>query len=323
MAAPSGITWGSTVTGSKSTRQGKLGIYKKLTTTATKITVHVEVWVWCRYAISDVNNELYADWTDEATTNRGSKNVEAKANSGSGWSTSNQIKLADYTKEYTRNESAKTEYFSAKLTGIDLLATMTHSISFTIAALSKYTISYDGNGGIGEKESDSVYHGSGYSVEPNVFTYDHHTFAGWNSKADGSGIVYGTSIASVTSNITLYAQWKADSHKVAFNGNGGFINGSEIETRTITYGEIIVGLPEAVKEGSKFVGWNSKADGSGEMYTTTIEVLGDMILYAIYSEDNNAYVKTAESYKLGETHVKVSEYEVGEIYVRTSAGYRK
>lgn len=75
-----------------------------------------------------------------------------------------------------------------------------------------YTLKFDANGGSGPQKEDIT-----FNVEKNTINVGTHalykegcTFAGWNTKADGSGI----SVASnadytpVLANTTLYAQWK-------------------------------------------------------------------------------------------------------------------
>ena len=68
-----------------------------------------------------------------------------------------------------------------------------------------------------------------------------YTFAGWNTKADGSGTSYGAgSELSENSNITLYAQWKINRYNVTLiTGEGvtGTLSANEAaynETVTVT-----------------------------------------------------------------------------------------
>lgn len=54
MPAPSGITWGS-ISGDL----GRLGIYTKLTTTATETIANVQVWLWTKGPCEDTNGKDY------------------------------------------------------------------------------------------------------------------------------------------------------------------------------------------------------------------------------------------------------------------------
>ena len=68
-------------------------------------------------------------------------------------------------------------------------------------------ITFDKNGGSGTMSSQKAAYGTGTQLNTNTFT-NSGTFAGWNTRADGTGTHYddGGSIV-VTQDITLYAQW--------------------------------------------------------------------------------------------------------------------
>lgn len=93
-------------------------------------------------------------------------------------------------------------------------------------------IRYDPNGGDGDafkKVGDS-----GTTVttaEAGVFLRKGHTFAGWNTKADGTGTAYkagaGIAYPAEGQTLTLYAQWEANAYKTEFRDWRG---------RTITSG---------------------------------------------------------------------------------------
>ena len=56
------------------------------------------------------------------------------------------------------------------------------------------------------------------TLPSNPFTYEGHTFTGWNTAADGSGTPYadGASV-TLTGNTTLYAQWDEESNYIPVN----------------------------------------------------------------------------------------------------------
>ena len=68
-------------------------------------------------------------------------------------------------------------------------------------------VNYHGNGGTWD--GTSVYGNTNTTVETNLFTYEGHTFIGWNTAADGSGTSYavGDPISYGSGTIDLYAQW--------------------------------------------------------------------------------------------------------------------
>ena len=139
MAAPSGTVWGGIVGG-----YGRIGIYVRLINTNTQTTRHTEVWFWSKYSVDDSNNTLYYDDNaTNATTSKGSVNINTTVDSGSGWSTSNQVKLKEYDYTFTRGTSSSKRYVSAKLKDVDVVGgIMSVSASYTIPALTKYTIKY-------------------------------------------------------------------------------------------------------------------------------------------------------------------------------------
>lgn len=107
------------------------------------------------------------------------------------------------------------------------------------------------------------------------------TFAGWNTKADGTGKAYavGGSLA-VDADITLYAQWSKGAFTVTFNANGGE-NTMDVQT-------YVRNVPQALKAnaftrvGYTFTGWNTAADGNGTGYTDGQELTltQDLVLFA-------------------------------------------
>ncbi|WP_166083497.1 InlB B-repeat-containing protein [Erysipelothrix anatis] len=76
----------------------------------------------------------------------------------------------------------------------------------------RYTVTYNANGGSGSMARDTVTYGSRFGAKNNTFTRSGYTFAGWNERANGSGVGWaqnpnGTWVWDYTSNVTLYAQW--------------------------------------------------------------------------------------------------------------------
>ena len=99
MAAPSGTTWGSIVGG-----YGRIGIYTSVSSSATTTTVSVQVWFWSKYTVSDSSNKYYFDTASSATTSRGSVSIKTTVASGSGWSSTNQVKIGSSTFTYSRDK---------------------------------------------------------------------------------------------------------------------------------------------------------------------------------------------------------------------------
>lgn len=105
-----------------------------------------------------------------------------------------------------------------------------------------------------------------------------YTFAGWNTKADGSGKHYAADYftnpdtrVELTEDTTLYAQWTRGSYTIAYDANGG-------EDDTVPDGGPTGMAPQTVafdaddctltpmnfkKLGYHFASWNTQPDGSG------------------------------------------------------------
>ena len=93
-------------------------------------------------------------------------------------------------------------------------------------------IRYDPNGGDGDAFRKAGDPGTtATTAEAGVFLRKGHTFAGWNTKADGTGTAYkagaGIAYPAEGQTLTLYAQWEANAYKTEFRDWRG---------RTITSG---------------------------------------------------------------------------------------
>ena len=72
-----------------------------------------------------------------------------------------------------------------------------------------FIVTYDANGGEGTMEPDTFYYGAAKSLSNIKYTKPDYDFIGWNTKADGTGILYyNNQELMISKNITLYAQWK-------------------------------------------------------------------------------------------------------------------
>ncbi|MGI6721035.1 MAG: InlB B-repeat-containing protein [Anaerovoracaceae bacterium] len=129
-----------------------------------------------------------------------------------------------------------------------------------------FKVSFDANDGEGTMDPQSLDYGRETALTTNTFTRKGYTFTGWNTAADGSGTAY-TDGAQVTTkqDMTLYAQWSANTYNVSFNANGG--KGS-MDTQSLEYGRDAELAKNTFKrDGYSFTGWNTAADGSGTAYT--------------------------------------------------------
>lgn len=147
-------------------------------------------------------------------------------------------------------------------------------------------LTYDGNGNTSGHVDGVTGRPGDVKVAANGFACTGHTFTGWNTRADGSGTAYKAGGAlHLDADATLYAQWRANAYKVAFDANKG--TGTMVD-ETFAYDR-----PQALtangfkRDGYTFTGWNTKPDGSGDGYADGQEVLnltakdgGTVTLYA-------------------------------------------
>ena len=90
-----------------------------------------------------------------------------------------------------------------------------YKVEITEGTLTVYgQISYNANGGIGTApEADRFDAGDTYTVKENMFKRAGYTFGSWNTRPDGTGTQYAENaqITALQNNVTLYAQWIANS----------------------------------------------------------------------------------------------------------------
>lgn len=120
----------------------------------------------------------------------------------------------------------------------------------------------------------------------------------WNSKADGTGTSYGMDDTGITyaslakSNtstvkdmtVTVYANWHPNKYTINYNSNKGT---GTMDAQSVTYDSEDKILQNKFKRsGYAFVGWNTKADGTGTDYkagdSASMDVIngGSTTLYA-------------------------------------------
>lgn len=294
MAAPSGIVWGSVVGG-----YGRIGIYKSISNTNTESTMTVQVWFWSKYSVDDSNNTFYytmSSSSSSAKDSKGAVSVKTSVASGEGWSTSNQVKLFEYTHAtITRGTSAQTRYIYAKLADIDRVGgTMYASTTVSIPALTKYTVSYNANGGSGAPSSQSKYYGKTLTLSSTKPTRTGYTFKGWATSSSGS-VAYASG-ASYTANasVTLYAVWQAKTYTVKYNANGGTgapSNQTKTHGVTLTLSSTKPTRASVNNDGVvttyTFKGWATNSGSTTVSYVAGAKYTANasIILYAVWSTE--------------------------------------
>lgn len=172
------------------------------------------------------------------------------------------------------------------------------------------TLAYNANGGSGAPSSSSKNGNPNatFTVSSTTPTRTGYNFAGWNTKADGTGTNYaaGSSITlSVSGTTTLYAKWTAKTYTVSYNVNGG--SGS-VSSQTKTYGvTLTLRTYNGTKAGYNFLGWAESASATTAAYSAggSFTKNADTTLYAVWSA--NSYSINYYGNKTGATNVPSSQ----------------
>ncbi len=161
----------------------------------------------------------------------------------------------------------------------------------TPTELPEIYLELDRNGAAGGKMEDIAADENGVVVVPeHAFENDNFIFIGWNTSPDGAGFSYnpGDEI-TLEAPLTLYAQWVHkdavyDEFTVTYDANGGSGETVDVYGPYISGGYAYTAYNEFYKKGATFIGWNTKADGTGTMYIEDemFEIYENVTLYAIW-----------------------------------------
>ena len=113
----------------------------------------------------------------------------------------------------------------------------------------------------------------------------HYKLKGW-STVKGSTTVNFTKDTKVYSNMTVYAVWARDKHRVELDADydGGEKIIKEVEWET----DLLLPTPKA-REGHKFMGWSTVSNDAGHIVPARYTVTKDIKLYAVWKR-NTHYV---------------------------------
>lgn len=281
------------------------------------------VWNTKRYTVVlDANGGQIGDSTDsiKSITNNYLTNITLptatrEGYTFTGWATNINAILGEYKTNYEIQDN------------ITLYAIWTSD---------KYTITFNGNGGIVETETISANFNSDI-ILPEA-TRSGYTLVGWDIRASSATAKYEAGKEyTVQGNITLYAIWKANKFDIILNGNGGafvYGNGNKIEqisyqkyasdTITMPMQKTTNGYPVIQRNGYTFKGWATEAGSDvikyqpGKTYSVSDIVANSTNLYAIWqinkytitfnrnSSDNSIKIngESTENYHITENYLE-------------------
>ena len=156
-----------------------------------------------------------------------------------------------------------------------------------------FVLNYNTNGGVGGPgidvyEQDVQSHT--FTISSTVPTREGYDFYAWNSKKDGTGIVYniGGSITLTREKRveTLYAMWNPRAYTVTLDANGGTVSPT---TKTVYYSQTYGTLPTPVRSGYRFKYWYIGTSTSRKIITESsiVSVADNHTLHAMYLGDGD------------------------------------
>ncbi|MBQ7252168.1 MAG: InlB B-repeat-containing protein [Kiritimatiellae bacterium] len=138
------------------------------------------------------------------------------------------------------------------------------------------TVTFDANGGTCATKTRTVAKGAAVGTLPGA-TRAGFRLEGWYTAKSGGSKVAATT--KITKNRTLYARWQAVC-TVTFDADGGTC---ATKSKVVAKGAAIGTLPEAAREGFRFLGWFPSKTG-GSRIDATFLVTGDRTLFARWEE---------------------------------------
>ncbi|MBR3318243.1 MAG: InlB B-repeat-containing protein [Atopobiaceae bacterium] len=161
-----------------------------------------------------------------------------------------------------------------------------------------YKVAFDANAD--DAAGTMAEQGLTYGADPvalsrNAFKRTGHSFAGWNTVADGRGDAYpdGARVADLTAEdmatVTLHAQWRANTYTVTFDPAGG----SAVAAQKVTYGKQAKKPASPTKGAWTFGGWYADA-ALKSAYDFSRPVTGNLTLHAKWNRTSIAKATMAK-----------------------------
>lgn len=212
-----------------------------------------------------------------------------------GQTMASQVITYDSTKPLTSNSFTKTGYsftgWNTKADGSGI--SYPDSCSYTMVnegvtlyaqwSANTYKVKFNGNGANGSMQELSVVFDQSVTLTSNIFTKAGHFFAGWNTKADGSGVSYedgATLEMNVVDGVTLYAQWTREVYNLTLKDDSitlftlnGISYGSTIaEHANFDESELNQLIEEKREQGFAFGGFFVNGNFNGQRFNLNSEI---------------------------------------------------
>jgi len=143
-----------------------------------------------------------------------------------------------------------------------------------------YTVTFHSNGGSTVSTITGVTTRSTIT-QPGNPTQTGYTFVAWY-KESGLTNAWNFGSDTVTSDVNLYAKWSINSYTITFV----YDNGAGNTTQTANYNTALASLPSPTKLGHSFGGWWTESGGTGNTFTTSSLITGNITVYAKWAVNN-------------------------------------
>lgn len=162
----------------------------------------------------------------------------------------------------------------------------------------KYSVKYNKNAtnATGSMANSTHIYDTAKNLTSNSYERTGYQFGSWNTKSDGTGTSYSNtqSVKNLTNTngaiVNLYAQWIPNTYTIKYNANGG--TGYMASSKHSYDQSKELSSNNFKRYGWKFIGWNTKADGTGTSYTDKQSVKnltsvnnGTINLYATWDQE--------------------------------------
>ena len=201
---------------------------------------------------------------------------------------------------------------TTKLTATLLPSGRSTSVELSVSGIEQdeYTVKFNSNGGSGDMDRQTIAANTSATLSANAYTRSGYSFAGWNTKADGSGTAYknGQEITP-TEDITLYAQWKKNS-----SGGGSSSETYPVETGKMANGNLKASLANA-KPG-EIVTITVTPDDGYEVDTLTVkDAKGNVMAVTMNDDGTYSYTQPSSTVTVNATFKKASDASSKERFI--------
>ena len=176
------------------------------------------------------------------------------------------------------------------------------------------TITFNPNGGSVTETTRNVENGNPIGTLP-VPTRNGYRFDGWFTLAEGGDEISASTVA--TSSTTYFAHWTRI-YNITFNPNEGTVAES---TREVVVGEEVGTLPIPTRNGYRFDGWFTLAEGGDEISASTVPT-ADVTYFAHWTQIHTITFNPNGGKVADSTRTVIAGEEVGTLPVPTRNGYR-